>query len=336
MVCRNTKYTGKDAVLRVAIGCGDAIPSEAEWQIAGAMRTKSQTAEWETADGTTDDSIGSLRDNLATYLGFTVSGDGVLRRPGLNLGVNIVRELEKHFLNPIATGGQPTAWFQLVYPDLTFTVFVLLTSFGREAPMDDVATFSFEASAKDTGAPGIPGLMVEDTPDPDAAAPAIVSVIPSPLNLVVGQSYNMEGAVVPAGASQALLWTSSDPTIAAVNPTNGVVTGLAVGGVQITATSRVNPALSASSSVEVQPQVATIDVSPSLVEVEVGATQQLTPEVLPAGAHQGVSYASLNPAVATVSAGGLVTGVAVGSTSVKVSSQGRPSVARTIAVTVSA
>src|SRR5690606_40660440 len=91
-------------------------------------------------------------------------------------------ELTKHVANPAATGGQPTAWLRMTFPDLTFTAFMIITTMSRSAPFDDVTTYSMEASATASDF----GLIVEDTPEPDAPAVTAVEVVPSTLARVVG------------------------------------------------------------------------------------------------------------------------------------------------------
>lgn len=65
--------------------------------------------------------------------------------------------------------------------------------------------------------------------------------------------------------------------------------------------------------------VASVTVAPTTASIAVGATRQLTPTVLPANAtNKAVTYTSATPATATVSATGLVTGVAAGTVNVTV------------------
>lgn len=156
--CKSQKFTGKLAVLEYVIGCGDAVPDEQKWKRLGAMRTKDLNIEWETADGTADDSIGSLRESLSTFQSLSVSGDGTLKASGA--GSEALIEMTKHVAKP--EGGEPVAWIRLTYPDLTFTFFAIVTNMSRSAPYDDVSTYSFEASATASDF----GLIVEDTPDP--------------------------------------------------------------------------------------------------------------------------------------------------------------------------
>ena len=62
-----------------------------------------------------------------------------------------------------------------------------------------------------------------------------------------------------------------------------------------------------------------VNLTPATLTIAALATSQLTKQVLPSDATvQTVTYVSSNPAKATVSAGGLVTGVAAGSTTITV------------------
>ena len=64
---------------------------------------------------------------------------------------------------------------------------------------------------------------------------------------------------------------------------------------------------------EVEVAVTGVTVLPTTAGIAVGGTRQLTPTVAPANASIGsVTYASSNTSRATVSASGLITGVAVG------------------------
>ncbi|MNJ58052.1 Fructan beta-fructosidase precursor [compost metagenome] len=65
---------------------------------------------------------------------------------------------------------------------------------------------------------------------------AAVDVTPATLSLEVGDTSDLEVVVTPAGASQQVTWTSSDPAIVGVSET-GLVTALAAGTATITATS---------------------------------------------------------------------------------------------------
>jgi predicted secreted protein len=161
MACEKQKFVGRDVVLEYFIGCGDTLPLPTEWKRFGSLRTKEFSIEWDTVDATDSDSIGALRENLATFQSMTISGDGTVKASGA--GAQNLIDLTKHIINPVATSGQPVAWLRMTFPDLTFTAYMLLSTISRSAPFDDIVTYSFEASATSSDF----GLMVEDTPNPD-------------------------------------------------------------------------------------------------------------------------------------------------------------------------
>lgn len=242
MACETEKYVGRDVVLEYSIGCGDALPDEADWKIFGSLRTKEFSLSWDTTDTTDSDSIGSLRENLATFQNLTISGDGLAKASGAN---NLV-ELTKHVAKPTATNGQPVVWMRMTFPDLTFTAFMLMSNLSRSAPYDDVTTYTLEAMA--TGSDF--GLIVEDTPA------AVTSIVVAPTTASISTpdgTVQLTATAVPAGAEQGVTWTSSAPLIATVSAT-GLVTAVADGTATITATSTADNTKSASSVVTITNQ----------------------------------------------------------------------------------
>lgn len=243
MACVNTKYVGKVAILEYAIGCPEVMPLPTEWKRIGAMTGKNMAIEWDTADMTADDSIGSLRENLATFQSLTFSGDGMLKAGDSADAVNL-KELNKHVVLPLTTGGQPFAWMRLTFPDLTFIAAMLVTSFERDAPFDGPATYTLEATA--TASPY--GLLVEDTPEP--VPPTGVTVAPTTASVAVAATTQLTATVAPSGAPQGVIWTSSAPSIATVD-SDGLVTGVAAGSATITARSAVDTSKTGTSAITV-------------------------------------------------------------------------------------
>lgn len=227
MACKSTKYTGRTVVLEYALGCGDEQPEPGDWKNFGALRTKEFNLEWETTDATADDSIGALRENLATFQSLTISGDGVCKASGAG-AANLI-ELTKHVANPQGTAGQPVVWLRMTFPDITFTAFMILTTMSRSAPFDDVVTYSMEASATSSDF----GLIVEDTPEPVTITSVTVS--PSTLSMSVNDLDALTATVVP-GTSPEVKWTSSDELVATVD-NHGHVEAVGTGTATITATS---------------------------------------------------------------------------------------------------
>jgi len=330
MACKKLKFTGKDVIVRYAIGCPDVLPLETDWKRMMALRSRGLEITWDTADATDGDSIGSLRENIATFQNMSISGDGTVKTAGA--GAENHREFTMHVIKPTATGGQPALWLQLIYPDLTFTAYCLVSTLSRTGAYDDIVTYAFEASATASDF----GLIVEDTPDVDAPDPTSIQLVPDTLSITVGETFDVQGVVLPVGAPQGLRWTSSNPTLASVDQVSGLVTAIQGGAVTLTAASSVDPLITDTVAVTVVPLVAGITVNSSAVSVADGATVQITASVTPAGAAAGLVYESLDPAVATVDNAGLVTGVNPGSTQVRITSAARPAITSTVVVTVTA
>lgn len=82
--------------------------------------------------------------------------------------------------------------------------------------------------------------------------------------------------------------------------------------------------------------VDSVSIAPATVSIAVAATSQLTATALPSGASQAVTWSSSDPAKATVSSTGLVTGVAIGSAVITATSVSDPTKTATRNVTVTA
>lgn len=227
--CKKVKYKGKDVPLYYFIGCEDVRPTDDQFKRLGALRGKEVGVSWDAIDATADDSVGSLRENIASYQSLTISGDAVCKNSGV--GAAEAKEFAKHAINPVATGGEPFVWLKLVFPDITIIAYMMLSTYSRSATYDDLATWAFEAAA----APSDFGLIVEDTPDPDAPAVTGVTVAPTTASVAVGDTTQLTATVAPSGAPNAVVWSSATPATATVSPT-GLVTGVAAGTVEITAT----------------------------------------------------------------------------------------------------
>lgn len=242
--CTTNKMVGKDCVLEYALGCGDEMPLTEDWKRFGGMRTKSLSAGWDTIDSTTDDLVGFVRENLATYQNFSISGDGAVLR-GDSQGALNAKDLYKHFMNPLASGGQPVIWVRLTFPGfLRFTAFCIISTLDLEAP-EELVTFSLELMATSSAF----GVVVEDAPS--GVAVTSVTVSPASLTLAIDDSQSLEATVLPANATQTVTYQSSAEGIARVDRLSGQVTGVAAGVATITATSTYDHTKTATSSVTV-------------------------------------------------------------------------------------
>ncbi len=163
-----------------------------------------------------------------------------------------------------------------------------------------------------------------------------VSVSPTVATVGVGASRAIVATVTSKnGSSTAVTWQSSNPSIVVVSA-DGVVTGVAIGTADVTAISVSDITQRATSTVTVAAAVRSLTVSPGATSLLPGQSVQLVPTVIAdAPLSTAVSYRSANNAVATVSATGLVTAVADGSTSVVVTSIADTTWRSTVLVSVS-
>jgi uncharacterized protein YjdB len=167
---------------------------------------------------------------------------------------------------------------------------------------------------------------------------ASVTVTPSTANAIVGRTVTLVATTRDANGTvlqgRVVGWSSSDNAVATVS-NNGVVTGVSVGNVTITATSEGQTG-TATVAVTLVP-VATVSVTPNQASVLVGQTVSLTatPQDANGNALTGrvVSWSSSVPSVATVSSSGVVTGIGSGTAVITATSEGQTGSA-TITVSV--
>ena len=140
MACKTRKVIGRTVAIEFFIGCGTELPEEHQWQRLGAMRSKNFTLQWDTTDVTADDSPEAQRELLATYRSMSITGEGVVVTGGA--GAQELIDLNKHVANPVATDGQPVAWVRIMFPDLTYTAFMIISNLSRVADHEYVTTSS--------------------------------------------------------------------------------------------------------------------------------------------------------------------------------------------------
>jgi uncharacterized protein YjdB len=172
----------------------------------------------------------------------------------------------------------------------------------------------------------LPGLLLAGCSSSSSGATlSAIAITPSPLRLAMGgvgqlvvTGINSDGTRFPITAG---LTFSSDASAVAAVTNSGVVTGLAEGSATITAAAS---GLTASVTVTVSalaPTLVAIEIIPSSAQVAVRGTEQLTVSGLYSdfstfNVTTGSTFVSSSPGVATVGAGGLVTGVSAGSTTI--------------------
>src|SRR3970282_2245815 len=125
-------------------------------------------------------------------------------------------------------------------------------------------------------------------------------------------------------AGRTIAWATSNPDVAAVSA-DGLVTGVAAGSANIAATCE-GMSATAVITVETVP-VASVTVSPASATLVEGESTQFDASVRDEGgqtlADRVVAWATSDPTIATVSATGLVTGVAAGTARISATSEGK-------------
>ncbi len=179
-------------------------------------------------------------------------------------------------------------------------------------------------AARALTAVGVMLALAACTTPTDPAHVATVIVQP-PLDSVEvgGVSGGFTVALKDAGGSdvtgRTVTWSSANTSIATVDA-QGVVHGVSVGQVLITAAS---DGKSATATVKVLVPVASILMVPDSIGIRLTTQQRITAQLVGPGGEaisgRVVAWASANPSIATVDNTGLVTPVALGSTTVSAS-----------------
>ena len=164
------------------------------------------------------------------------------------------------------------------------------------------------------------------------AAVATVSVDPATGIVFTNSSLQLTATMKDAAGTvllgRAVTWSTSDATKAVVTGA-GLVSGVGVGTVTITATSETKTG-SAALTVSLEP-VGVVKISSPVTNITVGATATLSATTTNAGGvtltGRTVTWTSSDPSKATITAAGVVTGIAVGSTTITATSEGISSTA---------
>lgn len=153
--------------------------------------------------------------------------------------------------------------------------------------------------------------------DPDPIRVTGITVNPTSLSLIEGETSNLVATVSPKDAdNQTVIWSCNDGSIASVN--NGKVTALKAGSTTITAKSD-DGGYTASCSVTVSPktiEVTSISLSKTELTLTEGDSDTITATVKPDDAtDKTVTWSSSDTAVATVD-GGKITAIKEGTSTI--------------------
>ncbi len=194
-----------------------------------------------------------------------------------------------------------------------------------------IATGTATITATSEGKSGSATVTVQPKPV------ATVTVTPATASLTVGQTTaltvvlkDQSGAVL---TGRTVAWTTSNSAVATVS-SSGTVTAVGAGSATITATSE---GKTGTASITVtQVPVGSVAISPATASVPATTSTPLSAIVKDVNGtvvtDRVVTWSSSNTAVATVSAGGVVTGVAVGTATITATSETKSGTA-TVTVT---
>ncbi len=147
------------------------------------------------------------------------------------------------------------------------------------------------------------------------------SLQPGQSTVASAAGLDQNNAAIATGVVQ---WSSSAPTVATVTA-SGVVAAIAPGSAQIIASAGSRTGVA--SLTVIPTPVASVVVTPTTASLTVGGTQQFTASTVDAAgavlAGRSVTWSSADPTRVTVSASGLATAVAAGSTTISATSEGR-------------
>ncbi|MEP6779736.1 MAG: Ig-like domain-containing protein, partial [Gemmatimonadaceae bacterium] len=191
--------------------------------------------------------------------------------------------------------------------------------------------------------PGLATVTASAIADAGMTASAEITVLPARGVILSPSSANMSisttqqftpTVVVESNEVSTITWSSSAPSIATVNQ-SGLVTSVAFGTTTITATSVADATLKGTATVNVVPVVRAIAIATPPNPVFLGQVQQLTATVTAdAGLVTTANWTSSNSSVATISSSGVVTGVAVGTTTITAAATADPSKTASVAITI--
>ncbi|MEO7358753.1 MAG: Ig-like domain-containing protein, partial [Gemmatimonadaceae bacterium] len=148
-----------------------------------------------------------------------------------------------------------------------------------------------------------------------------VDLAPTTSSQLVATARSSSGAVLP---NRSFSWAVVSPAVATVS-TSGLVTGVADGTTTVTVTSE---GRSTAATINVRTPVAAVVITPNTSQLTMGAAaSQLTAEARAANGAtltgRAITWASTNTAIATVAQTGAGTAVAVGTTTISATSEGK-------------
>lgn len=150
-----------------------------------------------------------------------------------------------------------------------------------------------------------------------------LSITNIPSELRVNQSHRLEAKLTPTNTTQkSLTWQSSAPEILTVT-SSGTIKGIAEGTATITVTSSENSEISASTTIQVLPEiqkpvypVESIAINANKTTFKIGESVKLTTTITPTEANDSVIWTSSDEEVATISQSGVISFLKAGNVTI--------------------
>jgi uncharacterized protein YjdB len=170
----------------------------------------------------------------------------------------------------------------------------------------------------------------------------VTIVLPDPATITVegdaevliAETATYTATVLPELALQAVTWSTSDVSKATIDPSTGVLTGVAAGAVEVIATSDAKNTVVGRLAITIlAPDPESITISGN-VKMNFGETSTYTAAVLPTPANQAVTWSTSDAATATISETGVLTPVKTGTVKVIATSNALNTIAGELEVTI--
>jgi Domain of unknown function (DUF1929)/Bacterial Ig-like domain (group 2) len=158
-----------------------------------------------------------------------------------------------------------------------------------------------------------------------------ISITPNPATTDVGTTLGFSAIVRdqnnnPLNPQPALRWSSSDPTLASIDETSGIASGIRVGLVNIAVE---GPGFNSSVELKVcqnacQPETASISISPNPAVISLGRQLALNANAKDTNGNvlnpqPGIQWTSSDPKTVSISNAGMATGLKIGSANITAS-----------------
>ena len=184
----------------------------------------------------------------------------------------------------------------------------------KSTNLDNAVAANWEESPLRKGTPGMPNIL-----------PTYVSgieLVYDTSRMTINESRTITANILPTNATnKAILWRSSDTSIATVN-NSGVVTAKSANSFSIIATTVDGNFADTAYLTAIAIPVSGIALTPSSLSLQVGTSQPLTANISPSNAtNKSVVWTSSNNAIASVSSSGIITGIATGNANIYARSQ---------------